>query len=220
MRIAALALMTALAALPAASLPAPAQTPAQPAASPASLQDLPDARAAIAYLNNLKTLKARFIQTDNNGRQMTGDFMLKRPGRMRFQYDAPVTDFIVADGIFVHYYDGQMKQQSSAPIGRSLANFFLRDTITLDGDIRLDGVRREDDLLILTVTQAKDPLAGSLLLVFDTDGATVKGLNRWRVIDAQGQITEVSLHGATTGIALKNSLFHYYDPARGEPTFN
>lgn len=182
-----------------------------------------DVQAAENYLNSLRTLKARFVQTDNGGHQIAGDFLLKRPGRMRFEYDAPVHDFIVADGTFVHYYDAKMQQQSSAPITRTLANFFLQPEIKISGDIAVDDVRRERDggLLIITVSQAKDPLSGNLSLAFDRDPRTGNlTLNRWRVVDPQGLITEITLADVKTGIGLNNDLFHYYDPKRTKPQYN
>lgn len=211
------------AALLAAPLPAQAST-AQKNATAAPLQQAADdVKAAEDYLNNLRTMKARFVQTDNEGRQIAGDFMLKRPGRMRFEYDAPIKDFIVADGTFVHYYDAKMKQQSSAPISRTLANFFLQKDITLSGDIFVDEIRREkdDSLLILTLSQRKDPLAGNLSLAFSRDPKSgALSLLKWRVIDPQGLITETALFNTQTGISLKNDQFHYYDPERTKPQYN
>ena len=199
-------------------------TAAQKTATPAPLkQAAEDVKAAEDYLNSLRTLKARFVQTDNEGHQIAGDFMLKRPGRMRFEYDAPVQDFIVADGTFVHYYDAKMKQQSSAPISRTLANFFLQKEIALSGDIFVDEIRREkdDSLLILTLSQKKDPLAGNLSLAFSRDPESgALSLLKWRVIDPQGLITETALFDTETGISLKNDQFHYYDPERTKPQYN
>lgn len=182
-----------------------------------------DVQAAEDYLNGLRTLKARFVQTDNEGHQLAGTFLLKRPGRMRFEYDTPIKDFIVADGTFVHYYDAKMKQQSSAPISRTLANFFLQKDITLSGDIFVDEIRREkdDSLLILTLSQKKDPLAGNLSLAFARDPKSgALSLLKWRVIDPQGLITETALFNTETGISLKNDQFHYYDPERTKPQYN
>ena len=182
-----------------------------------------DVQAAEDYLNSLRTLKARFVQTDNSGHQTSGVFMLKRPGRMRFEYDAPVNDFIVADGTFVHYYDARMQQQSSAPISRTLANFFLQREIKLSGEIAVDAVSRQQGgkLLVITVSQAKDPLSGNLGLAFNRDPKTGDlTLNRWRVVDPQGLITEIILADVKTGISLDNDLFHYYDPERAKPQYN
>ena len=214
-----LALLTTGAAAPAmATSPKP---PVQKAALTPEAQA--DVQAAEDYLNSLRTLKARFVQTDNSGHQSAGDFLLKRPGRMRFEYDPPVNDFIVADGTFVHYYDAQMQQQSSAPISRTLANFFLQTEIKISGDIAVDDVRRERDgtVLVITISQAKDPLSGNLSLGFDRDPKTGSlTLSRWQVVDPQGLITEISLANIKTGISLDNDLFHYYDPKRTKPRYN
>ncbi|TAL28072.1 MAG: outer membrane lipoprotein carrier protein LolA [Alphaproteobacteria bacterium] len=179
--------------------------------------DLPIVHSAEAYLNGLVTLRARFTQTANDGATASGDFLLKRPGRLRFQYDKPVTDFIVADGMMIYYYDGQMKQQSSAPISKSLADFFLRKKLNLSGDIRVSDVKREDGKVLLTLVQAKDPLSGSLTLVLNENPMELK---EWRVVDAQGLTTKVALSDAVTGIKLKDSYFHYYDPERKDPSYN
>ena len=41
------------------------------------------------YLGDIKTLQARFSQTDYMGEIMTGDLFLKKPGKIRFSYDPP-----------------------------------------------------------------------------------------------------------------------------------
>ncbi len=167
-------------------------------------------KAVEDYLGGITTLRARFIQTANDGKQQTGTFYLSRPGKMRIDYDPPVTDFIVADGILIYYYDGQMKQQSSAPISHSLANFFLRKDLKLSGDISVSDVRRANNTLQMTLVQTRNPLAGSLTLMFSENPLQ---LQSWRIVDAQGLVTEVSLQAVEAGSPLDNAMFHYYDPA-------
>lgn len=171
---------------------------------------------AEAYLNGITTVKAQFEQVDNEGKTMTGTFLLKRPGRMRIDYDAPSTDFIVADGRMIYYYDGQMRQQSSTLISRSLADFFLRKELKLSGDISVSDVRREKDKVALTLTQTSNPLAGSLSLVMQTNPWH---LLEWTVVDGQGSVTQVRLLGSTEGIALKDKFFHYYDPEHKKESY-
>lgn len=189
------------------------------APAPARAEEMPDQTVAAveAYLNGITTLKAEFQQIDNEGKQMSGRFLLKRPGRMRIDYDPPSTDFIVADGILVYYYDGDLKQQSSAPISRSLADFFLRKNLRLSGDISVSDVRREDGKVQMTLTQTKNPLAGSLTLTLQTSPWHLLG---WKVVDGQGLVTEVRLLGSTEGITLDSKYFHYYDPERAKPAYN
>lgn len=192
--------------------PAFATTPAAPAVDEKAIE-----KSVETYLSSITTLKSRFIQTSQGGDQVAGTFYLKRPGKMRFQYDPPMTDFIVADGTFVYYYDGELKQQSSTLISQSLADFFLRKKLTLSGDLRVDAIRRDGEYLIINMVQAKDPLAGSLSLLLTEAPMQLK---KWRVVDAQGLITEVELFEIQTGISLDGDLFHYYDPARIAPKMN
>lgn len=189
---------------------------ALPFAAAKAADTRPEVQAVENYFNNLFTLKARFIQTGGN-QQVAGDFYLKRPGRMRFEYDAPIKDFIVADGLFIYYYDGQLKEQKNAPISQSLADFFLRKNLKLSGDVKVTDIRRSKGLLQVTVVQAKDPKAGSI-----TFGLTEKpmALKKWRIVDATGAITEVELFESVTGLKLDSRLFHYYDPEKRTPSYN
>ena len=84
-----------------------------------------DIQTAEEYLNNLKTMKAEFIQIAHNGAQLSGMFYLNRPGELRFEYNE-VDDFIVADGLLIYFYDSELKEQTNAPIGQTLADFLLR----------------------------------------------------------------------------------------------
>jgi outer membrane lipoprotein-sorting protein len=170
-----------------------------------------------AYLNCITTLKARFVQTDNDGQKTQGEFYLSRPGRMRFQYDAPVTDFVVADGLFVYYYDGQMKQVSNTPIGLSLANFFLRKTLVLSGDLSVTDVKKAGGMLQLTLVQTRHPVQGSLTLFYSQNPMQLK---KWRVVDESGAVTEVDLSGVEEGITLDPDLFKYRDPERKKVKYN
>jgi outer membrane lipoprotein-sorting protein len=176
-----------------------------------------DIRAAQAWLQDLKTLKARFIQTSNDGRQLSGDFLLWRPGRMRFQYDAPITDFIVAYGRKKYYYDGEMKEQSNTLIGNSLADFFLREDISFTGDLTVSGTSRDGGLLQVTLVETREPEIGSLTLGFAENPLQLK---KWRIVDAQGAITEVELFDVKTGLKLDDDLFHYYDPEHKKLKYN
>ncbi|HYD18939.1 MAG TPA: outer membrane lipoprotein carrier protein LolA [Patescibacteria group bacterium] len=177
-----------------------------------------DVAAVEAYLSGIKTLKAKFVQTDNEGKRIGGTFLLKRPGRMSFTYDPPVKDFIVADGTFINYYDAEMKQGSRTLISKSLADFFLREKLTLSGDLQVSTVKREGGMLLLTLVEKKEPNAGSMVLAF-TEVPSLE-LRKWRIVDPGGSVTEVELFNTQTGVKLDNDLFHYYDPERSKGKLN
>lgn len=173
------------------------------------------------YFQNLKTAQARFVQTNHNGQQITGTFFLSRPGKLRFEYDPPSKDFVVADGTFIYFYDGELDEQTNAPIGTTLADFFLRKDFTLHGDLTVKDTKDAGGFIQIEVAQTADPAEGTLTFAFTPDPFALK---KWRVLDAQGAITEVELFYLKTGVELDKKLFGYVDPRlkdkNRKPTFN
>ncbi|HEY0835190.1 MAG TPA: outer membrane lipoprotein carrier protein LolA [Azospirillum sp.] len=192
--------IAASAAPPAAAAPPPAQLSAEDRAAVAQAEQA---------LNAVHTMQSKFIQVNPDGRQAAGTFYLSRPGRMRLEYDAPVKDFIVADGLFLFYWDSEMKQQSSTPIGSTLADFILRPDIKLSGDVTVTDVFRAPGVLEVTLVETKDPRKGSLTLVFEDRPLQ---LRKWRVLDAQGLTTEVALLNPRVGVPLPTDLFYFKAP--------
>lgn len=169
----------------------------------------PEIVRAEKYLQNLGTATADFIQTSSLGSRLSGKFYLDRPGRLRFDYNE-VKDFIVADGVFVYFYDSQLEQQSNAPIGQTLADFLLRDDLSLSGDLNVTDAFKKDGHIFITLTQTKDAAAGQVELIFTE---VPYELSRWRVTDAQSETTEVILKNLKTGMKFDDDkLFGYHDP--------
>src|SRR5690606_32753445 len=86
-----------------------------------------EARADIAreedYLTSITTLRARFQQYSEGGGVVFGNIYVRRPGRMRVEYDPPVPVILVADGIVVSYYDSELDQLNQVPISATPAWF-------------------------------------------------------------------------------------------------
>lgn len=175
------------------------------AARAAAIQD------AERYFNAVTTVKARFAQMNQDGTISSGVFTWWRPGRLRFQYDPPNGDYIVADGLLVHYWDDGVKNYSNAPISTTLANFLLRKTIKLSGDLRVVGVTKPaPDKLLVTLVQSENPDAGDLRLLFGTKPFQ---LQKWRVTEATGQVTEIMLSHIQPGVKLDPRDFRFKPPA-------
>jgi len=162
-----------------------------------------------SWLGSLKTGQARFTQTGYDGGVTTGTFYISRPGRLRFVYDNS-KDFAVADGLLIHFYDSQQRQASSAPIGTTLADFLLRSSPRLDGDLSVTNIRSKNGILSMAVSQTGDPAAGQIVLNFTEEPFM---LSSWTVHDAQGLTTEVALTDFRTGMPLPPSLFIFKDPS-------
>ena len=51
-----------------------------------------------AHLRGITTMTADFIQTDRNGKSLSGTLTLRQPGKVRFEYQKGVPLLIVGDG--------------------------------------------------------------------------------------------------------------------------
>jgi outer membrane lipoprotein-sorting protein len=180
--------------------------------SPVWAQETPQATIARVetYLNGLNTAQAKFAQMGGDGIIQTGTFYLQRPGRLRFTYDTPNGDYIVADGLMVNYWDNDSKQASNAPIGSTLADFWLRPKISLTKDLVVKQIRRlPQQRLELTLIQKAEPHNGQLVLLLRDKPLQ---LEKWRIFDATGGTTEVTLSQMRVGQKLDARLFIFKAP--------
>lgn len=180
-----------------------------------SPQDRADIARAEAHLNSIATLRARFLQVAPNGMQAEGTAFISRPGRMRLQYDPPSPLLVVANGRFLIFHDRELGEPSYIPLNATPAGVLVRENVRLDGsDLAVTRVARRAGVLEISLVDPKDSGQGELTLVFSEGPLT---LRQWRVLDAQGQVTTVSLYEAQTGIALDPKLFQFQDPKFTDP---
>jgi outer membrane lipoprotein-sorting protein len=190
--------------------PAFAQKGAPPAPT-LSEKDRSDLKRIETYLNSITTVKADFSQFSASGRSGEGRFWLSRPGRLRFLFNPPSRDLIVADGQNITFYDGQLGQAQSAPIDRTLANLFLRPDMRFSGDIAVTGFEHFANVFRVEIAQANDVSAGRLTMVLLDQPLT---LRQWRVVDGQGTTTDVTLSNTQFGTQLDPQLFVFQEPKR------
>ncbi|MFO1080983.1 MAG: outer membrane lipoprotein carrier protein LolA [Reyranellaceae bacterium] len=157
------------------------------------------------YLNSIRSLKARFVQTNPNGSIAQGTLYVRRPGRMRFEYDPPSQLKIVADGFQVTMWDPKTKDFGQWPIGWTAASFLAKDPIAISGDLRAETFERNaDGLLELTVIQARKPQDGKVIVRFSESPMTLRG---WTIVDSRGGRVTIALSDLQTGMQLPDSLF-------------
>ena len=78
--------------------------------SSAMAQSAENLRKIEAYLNNIKSLEATFIQMASNGATAEGRLFIKKPNKIRMEYADPVNVLIVGDGNFIVYNDTELDQ--------------------------------------------------------------------------------------------------------------
>jgi len=162
------------------------------------------------YFNGIRTMQARFVQSNPGGTIAQGTLSVRRPGRMRFEYDPPSQLKIVADGSQVTMWDIANRDFGQWPIGWTAASFLVREPLVLQGgDLTVEKVERGDGMLQLTLSQAKKPQEGKVIVRVGENPMVLRG---WTIIDSRGQRVDVSLHGLRTGLQLADSLFKFDGP--------
>ena len=181
-------------------------------AGPAYAQGQPGAAEAEKYINSIRTLKARFVQSNPNGSVVQGTLYVRRPGRMRFEYDPPSQLKIVADGSQVTMWDIANKDFGQWPIGWTAASFLVKEPLSLSGDLQVEKSERSDGMLHLTLSQAKKPQEGKVIVRLGENPMVLRG---WTIIDNRGNHVNVSLQDVQAGMQLADALFKFDGPDPG-----
>jgi outer membrane lipoprotein-sorting protein len=184
------------------------------AATPAAIDfgnaERADLARVEAYLNGVKSIRARFMQISSTGELAEGDFYLLRPGKMRIEYRPPVPVLIVADGTWLIYYERELGQVSYIPLDSTPAGILVADKISLlDDAVTVTGFERDSSTVRVTLVRTESPEEGSLTLVFNDKPMALK---KWTVVDAQGIVTNVSLVDASYNVPLDPNLFRFKNP--------
>jgi len=167
--------------------------------------------AVEGYLNGLQTLKADFTQVGPDGEPAEGVIYMRRPGLLRVEYAPPVPVLIVGDGFLIHYHDKELGQIDDWFIYDTPLGALTKEVTRFGEDVDVTAFMERGGRIGITVVQEDDPTGGSLTLFLDSDPLR---LTHWRLRDAQGRATMVTLHNLRTNIRLPRRLFVFDDPRK------
>jgi outer membrane lipoprotein-sorting protein len=164
------------------------------------------------YINSIRTLQARFVQSNPNGSIVPGTLYVSRPGKMRFEYDAPSQLKIVADGMQVTLWDPPNRDFGQWPIGWTAASFLVKEPFKLSGDITVEKNEVVNGQIQLTLSQTRKPQEGKVIVKLDQSPMALRG---WTIVDGRNNRVDVTLADVKTGVQLASSLFKYDGPDAG-----
>lgn len=157
----------------------------------------------LSAIEAITTMSGDFTQVAPSGAISRGKFYLRRPGFLRFEYDAPSPLLIVANGGMVYVRDEALETTDSYPLGKTPLKFLLRKKVEL-GDAKVVAVDRGADSVAVTFASSEDETEGELSIVMD---APALALREWVVRDPQEGVTIVTLDKVAEGQPLANRLF-------------
>lgn len=181
------------------SLPAAALLPKAAMAAPIPLAEIS------AYLNGFTAAQASFTQINPDGTLATGRLYIRRPGRIRFEYDPPDNALVIAAGGQVAIFDPKSNlPPEQYPLARTPLNLILAARVDLGRDRMVLG-HHEDGATTRVIAQDPDrPEYGRIELVFTPNPTE---LRQWIVRDDAGSDTTVILGDLVTGGELSAALF-------------
>lgn len=166
-----------------------------------------------AHLRGVDTMTASFTQTDRAGKSVGGQLTLKRPGRIRFQYEKGVPLLVVGDGKALTMIDYQVRQVSRWPIGNSPLSVLLDPSKDLSRFARLlpSG---DDNQLLVEARDPRHPEYGAITIAFARAPSAPGGLmlQGWTVLDAQNNRSTIRLANQRFNVPVSDKTFRWNDP--------
>ena len=186
------------------------------AAAPALLAQAPPAptlSSVQAHLRATNSMIADFVQTDRNGQRLSGKVTLKRPGKIRFEYQKGVPLLIVGDGNSLTMIDYEVRQVQRWPVKNSPLTVLLDPTRELAGFARLMPTG-DPEVTSVEVRDPKRPEFGTITMVFTRDATAPAGLRLrgWVALDAKNNRTRIDLDNQRFNVAVADSAFRWTDP--------
>ena len=157
------------------------------------------------YLTNLKFLKASFTQTNPDGAASSGAILIKRPGRMRFEYHKPDKTLVLVSSGALAIFDPKGDEK---PITYPIKNNPISRVLTGEEDLLNSGIvenyEKSIEKAVLTIRNPKKPELGSVELVFT--GAKPE-LKNFTIKNENGSSTTILLKDIEYPKKINETLF-------------
>jgi outer membrane lipoprotein-sorting protein len=180
--------------------PAQAQAPASSVA-----QKIAD------HFASVKTMSGEFVQFGPRGEQTGGKFFISRPGKIRFNYEAPSPMRVIADGKSVVIGNQKLNTWDLYPLSKTPLNLLLSNSIDLSGKMVRD-VKEEPDLITIVLGDRSIFGDSTITMMFDPK---TYDLRQWTITDPQKKDTSVMIFNVKTGMPMDDAVFRIpYDEIR------
>ncbi|MCM8857721.1 MAG: outer membrane lipoprotein chaperone LolA [Candidatus Thiodiazotropha sp.] len=169
------------------------------------------------FLKDLNTLQADFRQTleqqdDGPVYISHGVFYLKRPGLLRWEYDAPGEQLIVADGDRIWLHDIELEQVSHRSQQAALKGTpaqLLSDLAPITDHFQVNDLGEQDSLSwVELLPKEKEAQFASVRLALNDNR-----LQRMVMVDNFGQTTRFFFDNVQRNPTLNDALFKFVPPS-------
>ncbi len=164
------------------------------------------------YLNQLQTAQGGFTQINADGTLSTGTIYIKRPGRIRFEYDPPEQSLVMAGGGSVAVFDPRSNTGPDRyPLNQTPLNIILERNVDLNRARMVTGHTSDGTTTTITAQDPAHPEYGNIQMVFTANPIE---LRQWVVTDDSGTQTTVVLNDMSVGGSIGDILFNIQSETR------
>ncbi len=173
-------------------------------ATTASAEKLP-LEVISSYLNDLKISQSEFTQINDDGTISTGKIYIKRPGKMRFEYNPPDSALVVVGANEVLIVDKKSNQPpESYALSRTPLSIILAKRVNLERAEMVVGHDYDGTATTVTAQDPEHPEYGNIQLLFTPEPVE---LRQWIINDDSGSQTTIILGAMDRSVNLSNELF-------------
>lgn len=170
------------------------------------------------YLNGVSTMQGAFVQISPDGAIGEGRYVMRRPGRIRFEYAPPNQTLVIADGFWVAVVDkSDLRAIDRFPLSETPLNLLLKDDVDLGAENAIQLVEQSRGQYRVTAADPSGEAQGSITMVFDANPIQLK---QWVITDPQGLTTTVALRTVQEGVAVDMADFNIPDDGVGGSNSN
>jgi len=118
---------------------------------------------ANSSINSLDRIEGRFVQYNANNSSITGSFWLDRPGKMRFEYDAPSPVLLTSDGSGIAILDKKLNTVERYPLRSNPLFFLLKSNLNIAQELKITNVIKSQNQTLISMRDKKMKRRVSLL---------------------------------------------------------
>lgn len=155
------------------------------------------------HFSSVRSMSGEFVQFGPKGEQTGGRFFIERPGRVRFNYEAPSNFKVIADGKSVVVNNPKLKTWDLYPLSKTPLKLLLDDQIDLSGN-KVRAVKEEPDLTTIQLQDKSIFGNSTITMMFDPSSYELK---QWTITDAQGRDTTVMIFNVQQGVSIDPGQF-------------
>ncbi|WP_019954696.1 LolA family protein [Yoonia vestfoldensis] len=158
------------------------------------------------YLNQLQTAQGGFTQINADGTLSTGQIYIKRPGRIRFEYNPPEESLVLASGGQLGIFDPRSNTGPDRyPLNQTPLNIILQRNVNLSAARMVTGTTSDGTTTTITAQDPDNPQYGNIQMVFTANPVE---LRQWIITDDVGNQTTLILNDLQTGGQIADIMFN------------